>query len=133
MALITAENVDEVSVAQVYEWMQQRNNLLLLDVRNPAEVEAWKFEGRYTPETVHMFYGEFVEDEGAAAARVPRGKKVIVLCAKGGASEYVADMLREVFAIPAVNIAGGMIAWGNYYVRARPGNAGIHGCGAGDR
>ena len=117
MALITAENVDEVSVAQVYEWMQQRNNLLLLDVRNPAEVEAWKFEGRYTPETVHMFYGEFVEDEGAAAARVPRGKKVIVLCAKSGASEYVADMLREVFAIPAVNIAGGMIAWGNYYVR----------------
>lgn len=116
MALFTGEIVDEVSVDQIYQWMQQHNNLLLLDVRNPEEYEAWKFEGRHTPETVHMFYGEFVEDEEAAVDKVPRGKEVIVLCAKGGASEYVADMLREVFDIPAVNITGGMIAWGNYYV-----------------
>lgn len=117
MALFTGEIVDEVSVEQIYQWMQHHNNLLLLDVRNPEEYETWKFEGRHTPETVHMFYGEFVEDEEAAVAKVPRGKEVIVLCAKGGASEYVADMLREVFDIPAVNIAGGMIAWGNYYLR----------------
>lgn len=85
--------------------------LLLLDVRNEDEFEAWRFEGRRPIETVHIPYFSFIEDADAAIARVPRGRDLVVLCAKGGSSALVVEMLAEA-GVPARNVNGGMLAYG---------------------
>jgi glyoxylase-like metal-dependent hydrolase (beta-lactamase superfamily II) len=117
MSLSIDISLEEINSAQLFEQMQQDNDLYLLDVRSDEEFNNWKVEGLHTPETGHLFYGEFIEDEANSVARVPTRRNVVVVCAKGGASKYVADILRQNYAIPAVNLAGGMIAWGNYYHR----------------
>ena len=86
---------------------------LLLDVRNDDEYAAWKVEGRCLIETLHIPYFDFVE-EPDLIARVPSDRReVLVLCAKGGSSEFVAELLREA-GINAKNVEGGMIAYGDY-------------------
>lgn len=106
--------VPEITVDELYRRISQPNELFLLDVRNPEEFEAWRVEGRYTPETAHVFYVDFLEDERAALQQVPHGREVAAVCAKGGASAFVAEILRS-YGIPAVNLAGGMAGWGGYY------------------
>src|SRR2546423_41790 len=67
---------------------------LLLDVRNDDEYAAWKVEGRCLIETLHIPYFDFVEEPGRIA-RVPSDRReVLVLCAKGGSSAFVAELLR---------------------------------------
>ena len=88
-------------------------DLLLLDVRNQDEYESWKLEPRVPIETVHVPYFDFIEDQDAAVARVPRGRELVVLCAKGGSSEMVVDLLAEA-GVRAANVAGGMLAYGSY-------------------
>jgi glyoxylase-like metal-dependent hydrolase (beta-lactamase superfamily II)/rhodanese-related sulfurtransferase len=103
-----------ISVAELDEMIERGESFLLLDVRNQDEFERWKIEGRNPFETVHIPYFQFIEDEDGSVNRVPKGKLVVVVCAKGGSSEYVADVLRQ-RGYDAVNLEGGMIAWGNYY------------------
>ena len=108
--------VPEISVEELYKRISQPNDIFLLDVRNQDEFEAWRVEGRFTPETINIFYGDLIEDEEATIQRIPRGREVVVVCAKGGASAYVASILSTSYDIQAVNLAGGMGAWGNYYL-----------------
>lgn len=87
--------------------------LLLLDVRNDDDFQRWRLEGQRPVETLHIPYFDFVEDEASAASRLPArdGREVAVLCAKGGSSEYVAELLRA-RGWAARNVAGGMAAYG---------------------
>lgn len=104
-----------LTVAELYESISRPNDFLLLDVRNDEDFKLWRIEGKHTPETLHIFYGEFVEEEQTSAQKIPVGKEVVVVCAKGGASDYVAEILRENYGVSAYNLEGGMISWGNYY------------------
>jgi glyoxylase-like metal-dependent hydrolase (beta-lactamase superfamily II) len=105
----------QLGVEEFYSLIQRENDILLLDVRNDKEFEAWRIEARHTPETLHIFYGTVVEDEEAAVARIPRDRDIVVVCAKGGASDYVAEILRDTYGMRAINLAGGTLAWGNHY------------------
>ncbi len=93
--------------------LDRGEKLLLLDVRNQDEFESWKLEARRPVETLHVPYFDFIEDADAALARVPRGRELVVLCAKGGSSEMVVDLLGEA-GVPARNVTGGMLAYGAY-------------------
>jgi glyoxylase-like metal-dependent hydrolase (beta-lactamase superfamily II)/rhodanese-related sulfurtransferase len=92
--------------------------LLLLDVRNQDEYESWKIEARRPIETVHVPYFDFIEDADGALAQVPRDRELVVLCAKGGSSEMVVELLGEA-GLRARNVSGGMIAYGVYLEPAR--------------
>jgi glyoxylase-like metal-dependent hydrolase (beta-lactamase superfamily II)/rhodanese-related sulfurtransferase len=111
----TDSGTPQITADELYRRISQPNQFFLLDVRNPEEFEAWRVEGRYTPETVNIFYGEFIENEQACVAQIPQGREVVVVCAKGGASDFVADILRSSYDMNAANLAGGMVDWGNYY------------------
>lgn len=87
--------------------------LLLLDVRNEDEFERWRFEGRRPVETVHIPYFAFLEEQEANTARLPRDRDIVVLCAQGDSSAMVVDMLQEA-GVPARNVAGGMVGYGEY-------------------
>ncbi len=101
----------------------------VLDVRNRDEFERWRLEGRDGPlEAVNQPYFEmfdYLEGDDVVGAlatyaerhltdRLPREGEILVVCAKGDTSDLVAQALRRL-GYRAVNLAGGMVAWGNFY------------------
>jgi glyoxylase-like metal-dependent hydrolase (beta-lactamase superfamily II)/rhodanese-related sulfurtransferase len=108
-----AGSVPAIDVGDLLQAADRGHPLLLLDVRNEDEVRAWKFEARRPIETVYVPYFDFIEDEPGSVAKVPPGRDVVVLCAQGGSSEMVAGMLAEA-GVPARNVRGGMVAYGEY-------------------
>ena len=123
-AVTSIEENEEISVSNFYQSISQKNDILLLDVRNDRDFDAWRIEARNTPETMHIPYIIFAEDGPDALqdlpqlTAVPKDREIVAVCAKGGASDFVAAILREE-GMTAVNLIDGMIAWGNHYV-ARP-------------
>lgn len=92
--------------------------LVLLDLRNHEEVARWRVEGRRPLTIVHIPYFDFIEDTEEAIARVPRDTYVVALCAKGGSSAMVVDLLRDA-GIAARNLDGGMEAYGAHLEATR--------------
>jgi glyoxylase-like metal-dependent hydrolase (beta-lactamase superfamily II)/rhodanese-related sulfurtransferase len=106
--------VPTIDVGELLPRLDRGERILLLDVRNQDEYESWKLEPRTPVETVHVPYFDFLEDAEASLAKVPRDHgEVVVLCAKGGSSEMVVEMLGEA-GIASKNVTGGMIAYGLY-------------------
>jgi len=112
---------EEITVDQFYSMIGRENDFLLLEVRNDQDYESWRVESRFTPETMHIPYIIFAEDGPEALEELPElmavsdDKKIVAICAKGGASDFVAAILRDE-GKKAVNLIDGMIAWGNHYV-----------------
>jgi glyoxylase-like metal-dependent hydrolase (beta-lactamase superfamily II) len=113
---------EEISAGQFYGRISRPNDLLLLDVRNDRDFEAWRIDSAHTPETLHIPYVIFAEDGAEALqqlpelAAVPREREIVAVCAKGGASDFVAAILREEGWSRTANLVGGMVSWGNHYV-----------------
>ena len=104
----------EIDVKELLEKVDSGAPLLVLDVRNDDEFEKWKIEGRREFKVAHIPYFDFIEDEQAAAQRLPKSQgEVIAVCAKGGSSEMIAEILRGL-GVPTRNLVGGMIAYGEY-------------------
>jgi len=83
-------------------------------VRNEIEYGEWKLEGKKTPPTLNIPYFDFFDNEDEQIEKIPQGLPVLVVCAKGDSSAYVADILKRK-GRRAVNLKGGTAAWGNYY------------------
>lgn len=98
----------------LYEALLRGDAPYILDVRNAEDFGRWRVEGRAGLELQNIPYYDFIEDEDAAARRIPAGREVLVVCAKEGSSQYVAELLRE-RGIQASYLAGGILSWGNLY------------------
>jgi glyoxylase-like metal-dependent hydrolase (beta-lactamase superfamily II)/rhodanese-related sulfurtransferase len=110
---------NELDAAELYALLAQPNpRFVLLDVRNDEEFRT--LEGRQDVTTIHTPYFDYIEDEDAhVIAMAPyRERKVVVVCAKGGSSAYVAELLRQ-NGFEALNLTGGMLAWGELLVPVR--------------
>jgi glyoxylase-like metal-dependent hydrolase (beta-lactamase superfamily II)/rhodanese-related sulfurtransferase len=105
--------VPKIEVAELLQRADAGEKLFLLDVRNDDEFERWKVEAKSPIETLHEPYFDFIEDEDAAMAKVPKDREVVVLCAQGDSSEMIAEMLNEQ-GYRAKNVAGGMVSYGQY-------------------
>jgi glyoxylase-like metal-dependent hydrolase (beta-lactamase superfamily II) len=102
-----------ISISEFLQKIDSGAPLLLLDVRNDEEFARWRVEGRKPVTTIHRPYFDFIEDESLLDT-VPRDKgEIFAICAKGDSSDLIAQMLRERGA-SARNIAGGMVAYGEY-------------------
>lgn len=115
------ETRTELSPRELWDRLHGREDgrFFLLDVRNEEERKGWRIEGPADVPVVELPYFAFVDDEEGSIARVPAGLgEAVVVCAKGGSSEYVAELLRA-RGRPAVSLAGGMVAWGELHVPVR--------------
>ncbi len=108
------DNKNEITAAELLQRMRSGKDIFMLDVRTEEDYDAWKIEDMNTPHTVNIPYIDFIEEPEKMSELAPRDREVVVLCAKGGASNYVAEILRGA-NVDAVNIAGGMKAWGRLY------------------
>ena len=89
------------------------NPVTILDVRTREDFETWHVEGEQVTVTNTPYY-EFLEDEAAAVEAAPTGDPVVVVCAEGDASEYVADRLVDA-GRTAVSLGDGMEGWAARY------------------
>jgi glyoxylase-like metal-dependent hydrolase (beta-lactamase superfamily II)/rhodanese-related sulfurtransferase len=87
---------------------------VILDVRNEQDFARWGVEGRKSLRVINIPYFNFIEEEEESVAQVPADEDILVVCAKEGSSEFVADILHS-HGIRATHLAGGIVTWGNLY------------------
>jgi glyoxylase-like metal-dependent hydrolase (beta-lactamase superfamily II)/rhodanese-related sulfurtransferase len=110
--------IAEITPAELYQDIRRGSCPLILDVRNEDEFANWTIEGLPSHALLNIPYFAFLDDEAECLRKVPRERDVIVVCAKGGSSAFVASILSQ-HGIGARNLRGGMIAWGNFHVTTR--------------
>lgn len=119
-----------IDAQEVWEKLLRRDPMFILDVRNRDEFERWRVEGPQVIQTLNIPYFELADlesdDEDVTQAvmrgldtqgivqRLPRDLPILAVCAEGNTSSHVAAALRHM-DFYAVNLEGGMEAWGNYY------------------
>jgi glyoxylase-like metal-dependent hydrolase (beta-lactamase superfamily II) len=109
------------TAGDLFKWLTNRDDFLLLDVRNDVEFERFKVEGPYPFEMVNVPYMEFIEMEEDSVAKVPRGKKVRIVCAKEGSSKFVGEILVQHGFEDVAHMKVGIKAWGNLLEPVRVG------------
>jgi glyoxylase-like metal-dependent hydrolase (beta-lactamase superfamily II)/rhodanese-related sulfurtransferase len=103
-------------ISDVYADLLAGKQRVILDVRNEDDFARWRIDGRSSLQLVNVPYFNFIEEEAESLAKVPRvpDAEVLVVCAKEGSSEFVAQILVE-NGIKAAYLEGGILSWGGLY------------------
>jgi glyoxylase-like metal-dependent hydrolase (beta-lactamase superfamily II)/rhodanese-related sulfurtransferase len=110
-------DVESIAPASLKERIDAGEQVTVLDTRVASDYEEWAIDGPAV-ETVNVPYFHFLDDPDAETLdRVPEGDPLVVVCAKGGASEYVAGVLASERDVDVVNLAEGMNGWADIYER----------------
>jgi glyoxylase-like metal-dependent hydrolase (beta-lactamase superfamily II)/rhodanese-related sulfurtransferase len=90
-------------------------DVTLLDARMRSDYEEWRIDGEDV-ESINAPYFHFLDEEipEDVLADIPDDREVTVVCAKGGASEYVAGTLAE-RGYDVDHLDGGMNGWAGIY------------------
>jgi glyoxylase-like metal-dependent hydrolase (beta-lactamase superfamily II) len=112
-----AADVESVPPNELQRRVDGGEEVTILDTRSPSDFQEWHIDGPNV-EIVNVPYYEFIGEDvdEALLARVPDGKPLVVLCAKGYASEFVAGELVEA-GREVVHLADGMNGWARIYER----------------
>jgi rhodanese-related sulfurtransferase len=94
--------VNEVSVEELKAWRDAGRALVLLDVREPDEIETAAVAGAVT---IPM------RDVPAHVGELPTEIPIVVMCHHGGRSANVTGFLNANGRPNAVNLDGGIEAW----------------------
>ncbi|UTF52716.1 MBL fold metallo-hydrolase [Natronosalvus rutilus] len=107
--------VDSITPAELKASIDEGNSVTILDARMQSDYDEWRIEGD-TVETINVPYFEFLDDEidDDVLAQIPDDREVTVLCAKGGASEFVAGALEE-RGYDVNHLEDGMNGWARIY------------------
>jgi len=110
-------DVDTVSPESLKSRIDAGAEVTLLDARMASDYEEWQIDGENV-ESINIPYFEFLEDDidDDVLDRIPDDREVTVLCAKGGASEYVAGTLAE-RGYDVNHLEDGMNGWARIYER----------------
>ena len=91
----------EVTPDEIRDRLAQGEEVYLLDVREPDEVEEWAY-----PIGVNIPLGQL----SARVDELPRDTTIVVACAVGGRSAQAATALSDA-GYTAENLTGGAVAW----------------------
>ena len=92
----------ELSVADLARWRSEGKDFVLLDVREPYEIQAAAIPGSVA---IPM------REIPARIAELPREKPIAVICHHGGRSERVASFLSMQGFPDVANVDGGIDAY----------------------
>jgi sulfur-carrier protein adenylyltransferase/sulfurtransferase len=103
----SVSTIPEISVTELKAALDSdRDNILLLDVRNPHEYEIGKIDG-----SLLVPLGDLENGSGIAKVKEALGdKKLIAHCKLGGRSAKALAILKEA-GIEGTNVTGGINAW----------------------
>lgn len=101
------------SAQQLFEYLTSRDDFVLLDVRNDEEFGRFKVEGPFPFDMINVPYMEFLEHEEESVAKVPRGRKIRIVCAKEGSAKFVGEILNNHGFEDVHYLSKGIKSWGN--------------------
>ncbi|WP_293032259.1 MBL fold metallo-hydrolase [Natronococcus sp.] len=108
-------SVESVTASELKARVDAGEAVTLLDSRMQSDYEEWRIDGD-TVESINVPYFEFLDEEidEDVLARIPDDRGVTVLCAKGGASEFVAGALKD-RGYEVDHLEEGMNGWARIY------------------
>ncbi len=112
-------SMESFTAQNLFDWLINNESFLLLDVRNEEEFGRFKVEGPHSIDMLNVPYMEFIEHEEESVAKVPKDKKVRIVCAKEGSSKYVGDILISHGFEDVGHMLVGIKAWGNLLAPVR--------------
>ena len=109
------ETVETVTPETLKDRIDDGEDLTLLDARMSSEYEKWHIDGE-TVDSINAPYFHFLDEEidDEVLADIPDDREVTVLCAKGGASEFVAGTLTQ-RGYDVNHLEDGMNGWATIY------------------
>lgn len=107
--------VESVTPDELKSTIEAGETVTILDARMESEYDEWRIEDTNV-ESINIPYFKFLEEEidDEVLAAIPADREIVVLCAKGGASEYVAGALND-RGYNTVHLADGMNGWARIY------------------
>lgn len=99
--------------AEVFEKILRSDPLFILDVRNEDAYADWKMEGPSVT-SINIPYFDLLDGVEAVLGQMPEDTPVLVVCAKEGSSQYVAQELAAAGRGHVSYLEGGMKAWSEY-------------------
>ncbi|USZ68494.1 MBL fold metallo-hydrolase [Halorussus salilacus] len=108
-------SVETIDPESLKDRIDAGEDVTLLDARMESDYEEWRIDGENVT-SINVPYFEFLDDEidDEVLDRIPDDRPVTVLCAKGGASEYVAGTLAE-RGYDVDHLEDGMNGWASIY------------------
>ncbi|MFB6161390.1 MAG: MBL fold metallo-hydrolase [Haloferacaceae archaeon] len=107
-------DVDSITPEQLKERIDAGEDVFVLDTRSVGDFEEWHIDGD-TVDIVNYPYFELIEElPEDLLAELPDDRPITVLCAKGGASEMVAEKLDEA-GYDVHHLERGMKGWARIY------------------
>lgn len=82
----------------------------ILDIRNTEEFNNWKIEGT-TIDIINEPYFNLLDGVESLEGKIEKDQEVLVVCAKGGSSEMISELLEEAGYTKVYNLIGGMASW----------------------
>jgi len=93
-----------ITATELAEWQQAGKDLLLVDVREPAEYDVVRIPG-----SVLIPKGEILS--GEALSRLPQDRQIVLHCKSGVRSAEALAALKAAGFKDAVHVQGGVLAW----------------------
>jgi glyoxylase-like metal-dependent hydrolase (beta-lactamase superfamily II) len=107
--------VEGIEPATLKNRIDAGEEITLLDARMAGEYDEWHIDGE-TVTSINIPYFEFLDDDidQDVLDRIPDDREVTVLCAKGGASEFVGGTLVD-RGYDVTHLEDGMNGWAEIY------------------
>ncbi|MFL0504785.1 MBL fold metallo-hydrolase [Ureibacillus sp. 179-F W5.1 NHS] len=112
--------VIKMTAAEVARKVIENKELFILDVRNKDAFEDWKIEG-HSFDYLNIPYFDLLDGVDEILPKLPTDKDVLVVCAKEGSSQMVAEMVSEA-GRDVFYLEGGMKSWSAYLEPIKVGN-----------
>ena len=93
--------IPQLTVKELKARRDAGEDIFLLDVREPYEVQIAQIGGTVIPQN----------DVPQRLAEIPRDREIVVHCRSGARSQRIAEFLKQSGYQNVVNLAGGILAW----------------------
>lgn len=100
----------------LFTWLSTKMDIIVVDVRNTKEFAKFKVEGPFPFTLLNIPYFDFMEFEEESLAKLPRGRKIRIVCAKEASAKYVAEIINKNGFDDVGYLQGGINTWGNLLV-----------------
>ncbi|MBV2152126.1 adenylyltransferase/sulfurtransferase MoeZ [Kitasatospora sp. SUK 42] len=102
-----------ITAKQLKEWQDEKEDIFLIDVREPGEYEIVNIPG-----AVLIPKNEFLM--GDALEKLPQDKKIVLHCKSGVRSAEVLAVVKAAGFANAVHLGGGVLGWVNQIEPHKP-------------
>src|SRR5690625_2425329 len=100
-------SVKAMHASELAQKIINKESLFILDVRNESEFNDWRIEG----ENVHSInkpYFELLDGIDPVVNQLPKDEEIVVVCAKEGSAQFIAEQLAEAGFEGLSYLKGGM-------------------------